>query len=326
MNFRRILSKSSLRSSSSSGKSHPEEVAKLQSEIELLKQTIDSLKVSVESRDAAIGTLAREKEKIYVELKSAQRTNRNLHQQLVDERDIHSKEKDFLINEIKRLTKRNEYESNEQESKDLTEDQVKSSLHEELKAKDEVIYNIGTKYLKIKSSKIFFQKKLEKLQAQNKKTCEKIILLLQDNRKTLDNLLDKLLKSSSVSPNSKKYLKLLQINASLHYENTQLKIYLSSQQESTSSNSVPQHHSDRCCPVDTDKQTPFETKSEEKMNHYINTKFKLFNTHGFEALKSFKYIHRSFSPNVRGTIYRSVSDSCIVRSTLSELVNASNIL
>ncbi|XP_047035900.1 uncharacterized protein LOC124641757 isoform X2 [Helicoverpa zea] len=275
MNFRRILSKSSLRSSSSSGKSHPEEVAKLQSEIELLKQTIDSLKVSVESRDAAIGTLAREKEKIYVELKSAQRTNRNLHQQLVDERDIHSKEKDFLINEIKRLTKRNEYESNEQESKD---------------------------------------------------TCEKIILLLQDNRKTLDNLLDKLLKSSSVSPNSKKYLKLLQINASLHYENTQLKIYLSSQQESTSSNSVPQHHSDRCCPVDTDKQTPFETKSEEKMNHYINTKFKLFNTHGFEALKSFKYIHRSFSPNVRGTIYRSVSDSCIVRSTLSELVNASNIL
>uniref|UniRef100_A0A2A4IUU4 Uncharacterized protein n=1 Tax=Heliothis virescens TaxID=7102 RepID=A0A2A4IUU4_HELVI len=236
--------------------------------------------------------------------------------------DIHSKEKDFLINEIKRLTKRNEYESNAQESKDLTEDQVKGSLHEELKAKDEVIYNIGTKYLKIKSSKIFFQKKLEKLQAQNKKTCENIILLLQDNRKTLDSLLDKLLKSSSVSPNSKKYLKLLQINASLHYENTQLKIYLSSQQEST--NSGLQHHSERCCL--TDKQAPFETKSEEKMTQYINTKFKLFNTHGFEALKSFKYIHRSFSPNVRGTIYRSVSDSCIVRSTLSELVNASNIL
>lgn len=87
MNFRGILSKSSLRSSSS-GKSltHSEEVSKLQSEIESLKQTIDSLKVSVESRDAAIGTLAREKEKIYVELKSAQRTNRNLHQQLVDER------------------------------------------------------------------------------------------------------------------------------------------------------------------------------------------------------------------------------------------------
>lgn len=88
MNFRRILSKSSLRSSSSSGKSlsQADELARLQSEIESLKQTVESLKVSLESRDAAIGTLAREKEKLYVELKSAQRTNRNLHQQLVDER------------------------------------------------------------------------------------------------------------------------------------------------------------------------------------------------------------------------------------------------
>lgn len=53
------------------------------------------------------------------------------------------------------------------------EDQVKNALSDELKAKDEVIYNIGAKYLKIKSSKTFFQKKLEKLQAQNKKvtTC-----------------------------------------------------------------------------------------------------------------------------------------------------------
>lgn len=88
MNFRRILSKSSLRSSTSSAKSisQSEEVSKLHTEIELLKQTVESLKVSVENRDAAIGTLAREKEKLYVELKSVQRTNRNLQQQLGDER------------------------------------------------------------------------------------------------------------------------------------------------------------------------------------------------------------------------------------------------
>ncbi|KAF9405390.1 hypothetical protein HW555_013848 [Spodoptera exigua] len=316
MNFRRILSKSSLKSSSSSEKSQPEEVIKLQSEIELLKQTIDSLKVSIESRDAAIGTLAREKEKMYVELKSAQRTNRNLHQQLVDERDIHSKEKDFLINEINRLTKRNENETNDQENGDRFEDQVKGALSDELKAKDEVIYNIGAKYLKIKSSKILFQKKFEKLQAQNKKTCENIILLLQENRKTLDNLLDKLLKSSSISPNSRKYLKLLQINASLHYENTQLKIYLSSNQDRTKN--VTQEPSDKYRPIT--KQTTSGTKSEEKMNRLsINSTMKLLNAHEFEGLKSFKYIHRSFSPNVRGTIYRSVSDSCIVRSTIREL-------
>lgn len=92
MNFRRILSKSSSRSSINSGKSaspsNDSEILKLQNEIEYLKQTVKALKVSLESRDAAIGTLAREKEKLFVELKSAQRTNRNLHQQLVDERYI----------------------------------------------------------------------------------------------------------------------------------------------------------------------------------------------------------------------------------------------
>lgn len=51
----------------------------------------------------------------------------------------------------------------------LCEDKVKDSILEELKAKDEVIYNIGAKFLKIKSSKMFFQKKLENLQVQNKK-------------------------------------------------------------------------------------------------------------------------------------------------------------
>lgn len=147
-------------------------------------------------------------------------------------------------------------------------------------------------------------------------TCENIILLLQDNRKTLDSLLDKLLKSSTVSPNSKQYLKLLQINASLHYENTQLKIYLSSHQDSTN-NVMIQQNSEKCCEIG--KQTASGTKSEEKMNrHSMNSKLKLLNAHEFEGLKSFKYIHRTFSPNARGAIYRSVSDSCIVRSTLSE--------
>lgn len=155
-------------------------------------------------------------------------------------------------------------------------------------------------------------------------TCENIILLLQDNRKTLDSLLDKLLKSSSVSPNSKKYLKLLQINGNLHYENTQLKIYLSSQPDSSKSN-VIQQHSEKCCAID--KPITPGTKSEEKINRLsFTSKLKLLNAQEMNCLKSFKYIHKTLSPKVRGTIYRSVSDSCIVRSTLSELVNASNIL
>lgn len=87
MNYMRILSKGSLASSSSlKSFTSLEEVTKSQNEIEILKQTIESLKLTIENRDAAIGNLAREKEKIYVELKAIQRTNRNLHQQLEDER------------------------------------------------------------------------------------------------------------------------------------------------------------------------------------------------------------------------------------------------
>lgn len=86
MNYMRILSKTSLISSSSVKSFSPEEQIKSQSEVETLRQTIEALKHTIESRDAAIGTLAREKEKFYVELKTAQRTIRNLHQQLEDER------------------------------------------------------------------------------------------------------------------------------------------------------------------------------------------------------------------------------------------------
>ncbi|KAM3956500.1 uncharacterized protein ACR2FA_009511 [Aphomia sociella] len=211
MNFRHILSKSSLKSSSSSGKSLPtsEDLVKLQSEVEHLKQNVESLKISVESRDAAIGTLAREKEKLYIELKSVQRSNRNLHQQLMDER-LSSKTE--LVNK---------------DNSCMDEGAIVYELKDEMKHKDEVICNIGTKYLKIKSNKIRVQKKFAKLQLQNQKICENIILLLEDNRKSFDNLLSRLLQFSTTSPDSKKCLKLLKINGDLHYENTQLKICLS---------------------------------------------------------------------------------------------------
>ncbi|XP_075986359.1 uncharacterized protein LOC142983409 [Anticarsia gemmatalis] len=334
MNFRSILSKSSLKSSSSrKSLTHSDEVTKLQSEIESLKLTVDSLKVSVESRDAAIGTLAREKEKIYIELKSAQRTNRNIHQQLVDERDIHSKEKDFLINEIKRLSKRYENETIAEKNESSYEDQCKM-IYDELKAKDEVIYNIGAKYMKIKSSKLTLQKKFEKLQFQNKRTCENIILLLQDNRRTLDNLLENLVKCTTVPPNSKNYLNLLQINASLHYENTQLKIYLSSKDSTTiqtgtlhqeASNGNEQF--EKACSLARPEKAV--TKSEGNMKYHCDkppdidrcTKLKCSENCDFIESKNFRYIHQTFSPSLQCSLHRSASDSCIIRKDLSELMN-----
>ncbi|XP_023950405.2 uncharacterized protein LOC112054747 isoform X2 [Bicyclus anynana] len=104
MNFRRILSKGSLKSSSSSGKSKIDELKKLQDEIESLKLNISSLKVLLDNRDAALGKIACEKEKLYVRHKTLLRENKYLHQELVDERTTHSKEKDFLLKNMKKLS------------------------------------------------------------------------------------------------------------------------------------------------------------------------------------------------------------------------------
>ncbi|KAJ0170961.1 hypothetical protein K1T71_013733 [Dendrolimus kikuchii] len=223
MNYIHNISKSSLKSSSSSRKSlaASEEVSKLQSEIELLKDTVASLKVSLESKDAAIGMLAREKEKIFVELKTTQRTSRNLQQQLIDERDINAKEKDYFKQEIERLSKsyENKYDKN-------IDNKETDMLREEIRSKDEVICNICSKYLKMKCNKNHLQEKIDKLHKNTQKTYQNIIHLLEENRKALDGLLNKMIQTATCIPNSKRYLKLLKVTANLHYENIEMKIQL----------------------------------------------------------------------------------------------------
>lgn len=46
-----------------------------------------------------------------------------------------------------------------------------SSFEEEIQEKDRIIYNICTKYLKVKSSKMSLQKRFLKLQKQSKRVC-----------------------------------------------------------------------------------------------------------------------------------------------------------
>ncbi|CAG4945222.1 unnamed protein product [Parnassius apollo] len=159
MSFRQNNSNSSLRTSSLNSKSarQSEKITNLENIIEILKQNNENLKKSLDNKDVRIVNLVREKEKLHEELKCAQRTNRNLHQQLTDERDIHFKEKEYLVDDIKRL------------SFARRGDIIFKSLEEEIKEKDEIIYNICAKYLKMKSNKITLQKKLIMLQEQSEK-------------------------------------------------------------------------------------------------------------------------------------------------------------
>ncbi|XP_052745080.1 uncharacterized protein LOC112054747 isoform X1 [Bicyclus anynana] len=226
MNFRRILSKGSLKSSSSSGKSKIDELKKLQDEIESLKLNISSLKVLLDNRDAALGKIACEKEKLYVRHKTLLRENKYLHQELVDERTTHSKEKDFLLKNMKKLSLKLANSGKDYVSE---EEEVISTLQNEMKSKDEVIHNVCTKYMKLRKSKKELQQKFEALQVQTHEIFKSIITTLEDNKNALDSVFEEL--RNKINPSHKKYIKLLKVNADLNFENTQLKLFLIAKNE-----------------------------------------------------------------------------------------------
>ncbi|XP_034837140.1 cancer-associated gene 1 protein-like [Maniola hyperantus] len=319
MNFRRIISKSSLRSTTSSRNNlnKIDDIKKLQDEIESLKLNTSSLKYLLENRDVAIGNLAREKEKLYVELKSLQRTNRNLQQELVDERQIHSKEKEFLLDNMKRLSLKL---ANSGKADAVFDDEEHiSALQNEIKAKDEVIYNVCSKYFKLKKSKEELQKKFVGLQSHTEETFETIVTSLEDNKNSLDLLLDELRESAKMDPSHKKYIKLLKINADLNFENTQLKMFLIAKNEFKSSGvkekvkacrkAVPQ------CSQTKDQIDAHKILQRQKSTYSVENVCRQIKSSTCKVTGVFSKLKNinAFSKHTKKIRYRSMSDSLLPR-------------
>lgn len=150
--------------------------------------------------------------------------------------------------------------------------------------------------------------------------CENIVGLLQENRRSIDSLLSKLITTSgSVTDSCKKYFNVLKVNANLHYENTQLKIELSRKK---------MHNllKEECEPEPDCKHTESSSRSKHlKLNEKLasnNLKKKiLLVSHQPHsrirrriALKpNFKSVHEIFSPHFRRRIIRYNSDPCLTR-------------
>ncbi|KAL3269783.1 hypothetical protein HHI36_008843 [Cryptolaemus montrouzieri] len=133
--FRRVLPKSSktvnnridtkqikLMDDSSSSHSIPEkdrtleptsscsstDIKALEDQIENLKAVVENLKEEVESKEIGIAKLAREKEKLSLDLIKQKRSNTNILKQLEDERKFYFHEKEIYcqeMNELKELKK-----------------------------------------------------------------------------------------------------------------------------------------------------------------------------------------------------------------------------
>lgn len=153
--------------------------------------------------------------------------------------------------------------------------------------------------------------------------CENIVCLLQENKRSIDNLLSRLITTSdTVTDSCKKYFKVLKVNANLHYENAQLKIELSQKKLHNVLNKV-------CDPEPDCNHTATASSSRTKhlklyeRNTTNNLKKKiLFVSHQppysrirkrISIKPNFKSVHEMLSPHFRRRIIRYNSDPCLTR-------------
>lgn len=146
----------------------------LESELHVLKEQISKLQITVNSmqkdsdkKEEAIANLAREKEKLTIDLRKEKRSNINLKQQLVDEREFYYREKQTYCNEINECKKiKNKFKHHKDES--THQDLVKykkeiATLKETLNQTLEANYNLSVKFLRMKNTKYCLKNRLKKL-------------------------------------------------------------------------------------------------------------------------------------------------------------------
>ncbi|XP_056641511.1 uncharacterized protein LOC130448252 [Diorhabda sublineata] len=204
----------------------------LKNELDALKDQISNLKVAIqtlqndtEQKDIYIANLAREKEKITLDLLKTKRSNVSLAKQLEDERKFYFKEKELYcheMNEFRRLKRQWSNSSIAQNEKTIEE-----CRHEILKLKQtlnqtlEANYNLSIKFLRMKNTKTCLKTELHAMRLEHEKNDYKT--KIENLSLELNDLVNEKL-NASISPSSKKYLQLVKQNGCLVYENLCLQL------------------------------------------------------------------------------------------------------
>nr|CAH7737163.1 unnamed protein product [Callosobruchus chinensis] len=211
-----------------------EEEEVLRNELESLKDQISNLKAAIlalqketEHKDLSIVNLAREKEKITLDLLRTKRSNANLSQQLEDEREFYYKEKELYcqeMNECKKLKLRlsssavsSELKSADDYKKEILK--LKQTLNDTLEAN----YNLSIKFLRMKNTKTCLKTELKAMQLEHDKLQNDYKARIESLTSELNTIVDEKL-SSAISPSSKKYMQLVKQNSCLVYENLCLQL------------------------------------------------------------------------------------------------------
>lgn len=157
------------------------ELESLKDQIANLKAAIVSLQNETEQKEIAIANIARDKERIHLDLLKTKRSNVSLTKQLEDEREFYIKEKEYYcqeMNECKKLKKQLSGSTSGTADKSLdgykTEiDKLKQALNQTLEAN----YNLSIKFLRMKNTKTCLKTQLRTVTFENAKVPTYLISL-----------------------------------------------------------------------------------------------------------------------------------------------------
>ncbi|XP_043272198.1 cytadherence high molecular weight protein 2-like [Venturia canescens] len=203
------------------------------SKIAELNETIGDLKNAVRNKDINLGNIQRDNERLASELKKQQRCNRNLKQQLDDERFFYQREKEHFCQELQTnrskcqgsTTKFQQQQKREFEQLLESLEDENKELRNEILEKNEVTYNLCIKFLRMKDSRDLLRQKLDRLLQEHLQVMAEMMEKLDEAREELNIIVSE--KFQEPLPISKaKFLQIVQRNSKLVYENAELKLHV----------------------------------------------------------------------------------------------------
>ncbi|XP_045475093.1 polyamine-modulated factor 1-binding protein 1-like isoform X2 [Harmonia axyridis] len=207
---------------SSSSTSSSTDAKTLEDQIENLKAVVANLRDDVEKKEKGIAKLAREKEKISLDLMKQKRSNTNVLKQLEEERKFYFQEKEMYCNEMREMKELKKSMSKshtslvERPSQELKNELENTKL--KLKQTLEANYNLSIKFLRIKNTKAFLKNEMIKMKIEH----EKIFNDLKAKIETMSSEVEDIVDHRShlyTSPSNRKYVQLVRQNSSLVHEN-----------------------------------------------------------------------------------------------------------
>ncbi|XP_014468064.1 PREDICTED: uncharacterized protein LOC106741021 [Dinoponera quadriceps] len=203
----------------------------LQQQVAKLGEVNANLEDAIQIKNSQLNSAHHERGRLLSEVKKQKRCNRNLKQQLDDERHFYQREKDHFTEEMQRyrvrctgnvFTKLDQQRRKELEQVQDTLETENKQFKEELANKNEVIYNLCIKFLRMKYAKDILRNKLDQLLHEHLLVMAEMMEKLDEARKELNLIVSR--KFQEPLPLSKaKFLQVVQRNNRLIYENATLK-------------------------------------------------------------------------------------------------------